>query len=266
MKHLIIFLLLIIAPIGLVGAQDGDVTLTRNIAYSEDSRHRLDVYAPDGVENFPVVMYVSGGGWTSGSKDWIANLGMAIASGGIGVVTVDHRLVPTVTIAEQAEDLALAFAWIVENIADYGGDPARIVVGGHSAGGHLTSLMAMDAHYLESVGHSTQDIAGILPISGVLDVGDDMGAGLSPTEYFRADLPPFLLLVAAGDSSRIAASASVFEAQLNALDVPARREIIAGRDHFSIMRNIGQPDDEATRLIFEWLTELFDNSEGNADE
>jgi acetyl esterase/lipase len=258
------FLFTTIFLVTMVAAQDGDVSITKNIAYVEgdnaDPRHMLDIYAPEGVEDFPVLMYVSGGGWTSGSKDWIAPLGMTFAARGIGVVTVDHRLAPDVTTAQQAEDLARAFEWITQHIAEYGGDPTRIVVGGHSAGGHLTSLMVMDAQYLEAVGHSLDDITGVLPMSGVLDAGGDF----SPLQHLQRDLPPFLLLVAEGDSSGVIAVAGRFEEELTALDVPARREIIAERDHFSIMRRIGEPEDETARLMFEWMTELF--AEGNADE
>ncbi|MCP4371129.1 MAG: alpha/beta hydrolase, partial [Deltaproteobacteria bacterium] len=112
--------------------------ITRNIAYTTSDhshpRHLLDIYLPKGVAGFPVLMFVSGGGWSSGSKDWVANLGPTFSAQGIGVVIVDHRLVPDVTYGQQVEDLARAFVWIKKNIATYGADSDQIIVGGHSSG------------------------------------------------------------------------------------------------------------------------------------
>jgi acetyl esterase/lipase len=208
-------------------------------------------------------MFVSGGGWSSGSKDWVANVGAAFASKGIGVTAVDHRLQPDVTYSEQVDDLARAFAWIKGNIAGYNGDPARIVVGGHSAGGHLIGLLATGGQYLDAVGRNLNDISGVLLVSAALDVGNRFGAGeaqaASPINHVRAGLPPFLLLSAEDDMPGINEQAGAMKLTLETTGVPVESVTIPRRDHFNIVHYIGAPADLATQTMYNWLISIFTN-------
>lgn len=240
--------------------------MMRNITYTTGEgthpRHQLDIYAPERAEKYPLLMFVSGGGWSSGSKDWIAHLGVTFAAQGIGVVTVDHRLIPEVTYARQVEDLAQAFAWIKANVAAYGGDPSRIVVGGHSAGGHLMSLLAMDRRYLAGVGCQSDDISGVLLASAVLDVGDQfVGSGddeaASPLNHVRSGLPPFLLLCAQDDLPGLPGQAQAMASALQAEGVPVESAVIENRNHFDIIHYIGSPGDVATQTMFGWMKSLL---------
>ena len=235
--------------------------ITRNIAYTAHDnshpRHLLDIYLPKDVAGFPVLMFVSGGGWSSGSKDWVANLGPAFAAQGIAVVTVDHRLLPDVTYDQQVEDLARAFVWLKQNIATYGGDPDQIIVGGHSAGGHLIGLLAMDERYLDATGYKADSISGVLLVSAALDVGDRFGRAdieaASPLNHVRAGLPPFLLLSAESDLPGLSKQAETMTAALQAVDVSVETRVVANRDHFNIVHHLGSSGDAATQIIGDWL-------------
>lgn len=231
-----------------------EVTVTRNIAYVEDGNPRqvLDLYLPQGIENFPVLMFVSGGGWSQGEKDWVRVIGQVFAPQGIGVVTVQHRLAPQVTMAEQAGDLALAFAWIKANIAEYGGDPEQVMVGGHSAGGHLTALMVADSQYLEAVGYTASDVAGVISLSGALDVRTRFGEELSPTSYLHEGLPPFLLLVAEDDLTGFEQASLQVQTELTALEVPVSYSLIPNTDHYNVITNVA-----THQQMLEWMTAII---------
>ncbi|HLA42661.1 MAG TPA: alpha/beta hydrolase, partial [Aggregatilineales bacterium] len=170
----------------------------------------------------------------------------------------------------QVQDLARAFAWIAENIADYGGDPNKIVVGGHSAGGQLIALLATDAQYVEATGHNLDEIKGVIPISGVLVLSseneDVFPAGslqdFSPINYVLpdSDLPPFLILLADRDEQHIILAAQLMQAALRETDASFNIVVIPGRDHFSIMHFVGQGDDLVTRLITSWFAKIFEDN------
>jgi acetyl esterase/lipase len=117
-----------------------------------DRRHLLDVFAPRGAERAPVVLFVHGGTWMYGDKNFFGryrNVGRFLARHGIVAVLPNYRLSPAVKHPEHARDVARAFAWVSKNVARYGGDPGRIVLCGHSAGGHLVALLATDESYLK---------------------------------------------------------------------------------------------------------------------
>lgn len=253
--------------------------VTHNIAYVEgdtaDPRHQLDVYAPATSATdapWPVLMFISGGGWNSGSKDWIANIGRGLSERGIGVVTVDHRLAPDVQYFGQVEDLARAFAWVKANIANHGGNLEQVVVGGHSAGSHLITMMVMDEQYLQAVDLSSDDVAGVIPMSGIMRLGsqfigsdavvpdnDEARAAASPINLVQEGLPPFLLIYADDDFLNVIRDAEDMQVALVDLGVDAIRAEIPERDHFTVAQQIGVPNDPATQVLVEWITELFED-------
>lgn len=221
-----------------------------DIPYGPDPRHRLDIYLPDQTNSVPVLMFVSGGNWSEGSKEWVGHVGPTLNAYGIGVVAVDHRLQPDVGYKEQVADLAQAFAWIKDNIDSYGGNGSRVFVGGHSAGAHLISLLATDSRYLHAQQLNPMGIRGVVSVALALPGFDEES---DPGRFVRMMSPPFLLLV--GDSDDVAGVETTqhFHQQLTGGRVKATYDIIPGRDHYDIVHYIGEPDDPVTEHIAAWI-------------
>ena len=136
-------------------------------------KHKLDLYVPKGVKDFPVMMFVHGGSWKSGNKDLYPALGETFAKQGIGTAIINYRLSSnkgTVKHPDHIHDVAKAFAWVKENAGKYGGDPKKLFISGHSAGGHLVALLATDESYLKAEKCSTTDIRGVMALSGVYTI------------------------------------------------------------------------------------------------
>jgi acetyl esterase/lipase len=140
---------------------------------TDSFRHRLDLFVPKDKKGYPVVVLVHGGGWTLGDKrccGLYTSVGQFLASQGIGVVIPNYRLAPWVRHPEPVKDVAQAVAWTREHIAEYGGDPRQLFLFGHSAGGHLVSLLATDESYLKAEGVTASDLKGIITASGVYHI------------------------------------------------------------------------------------------------
>jgi len=133
-------------------------------------RHQLDLFLPKGQKSYPVVVLIHGGAWILGdnrSCGLYSAVGEFLASQGVGTVLPNYRLSPGVKHPEHIKDVAKAFAWTRQHIADYGGSPDKIFVAGHSAGAHLAALLATDDRYLKSEGLTTESIKGVIAVSGV---------------------------------------------------------------------------------------------------
>src|SRR5205809_2087088 len=137
-----------------------EVQIVRDIPYYDGAdadkvKHKLDLFLPKGQKDFPVLFFVHGGAWRHGDKNFLgaySSLGKFYARRGIGTVVTNYRLSPKVIHPEHIKDVARAFAWTVKNISKYGGDPTSLFLCGHSAGGHLVSLLATDRSYLKAEG------------------------------------------------------------------------------------------------------------------
>jgi acetyl esterase/lipase len=249
------------------------VQTVKDIAYYDGPdqhkvKHKLDLYLPKGLKDFPVLFFVHGGAWVHGDKDMLGLYGLfasAYARQGIGVAVTNYRLSPDVKHPEHIKDVARAFAWVHKNVAKHGGRPDRVFACGHSAGAHLVSLLAGDAAYLKDHGLTSAAIRGVIPISGpfVLEdgwlpkvFGSEKGTGkkVSPISYAREKMPPFLILFADKDlpsCGKMTAEAycKAVKGKGNLADLVE----ITGSDHIRIMVSAGNAKDK----VFESITKFI---------
>jgi len=187
-----------------------DYQIEQNVAYREASddayvteRCVLDISYPKDAEGFATIIWFHGGGLTEGAK----YIPSQISSAGHAVVAPNYRLSPKVFGRECIGDAAAAVAWVFQNIESYGGDPDKIFISGHSAGGYLASMVGLDKSYLAAHGIDANRIAGLIPFSGHtithFTIRKEMGSfpphqalvdELAPLFHVRVDAPPLLLI------------------------------------------------------------------------
>lgn len=204
-KLLFLFLL----TLNVSWAQKIDYTTVSDISYREKTtdayareRCYLDLYYPKNVKGFATIVWFHGGGLTGGSKE----IPQALKEKGYAVIGVNYRLSPKAKVADCIQDAAAAVAWTFRTIEKYGGDPAKIFVSGHSAGGYLAAMVGLDKKWLHAEGIDANKIAGLIPFSGQMithfTARQEKGIGekqpvvdeLAPLFYARADAPPLLLI------------------------------------------------------------------------
>jgi len=167
-----------------------------------ESRCRLDIYYPVNEKNFTTVIWFHGGGLLNGERYIPENL----KKQDIAVIPVSYRFSPQVTCPAYIEDAAAAVAWVFNNIKKYGGDPDKIYVSGHSAGGYLALMVGLDKKWLNHHGIDANRIAGLFPFSGQTvthsTIRRERGISeklpvidsLAPINHAREDAPPLYLI------------------------------------------------------------------------
>jgi acetyl esterase/lipase len=175
--------------------------LVEKDAYIKE-RCRLDVYYPMDQKGYATVVWFHGGGLTGGERFVPTELQQQ----GLAVVAVNYRLSPKVNCPTYIDDAAAAVAWTFKHIAEYGGDPDKIFVSGHSAGGYLTSMVGLDKRWLAKYDVDADDIAGLIPFSGHtithFTVRKERGIPetqpiideFAPLYHVRPDAPPLVLI------------------------------------------------------------------------
>lgn len=155
---------------------------TIDIAYLENSKAlvqslpNLDIYQPAKSKNSPVIIFIHGGYWEAGNKDIYKFLGRNFANKNVVTVIPDYTLSPNGNYNTMAQEVASAVEWTKDSISRYGGDPKKIFLMGHSAGGHLIALVGTNTKYLEDVN----------VIKGII-LND--AAGLDMSTYLKANPP-----------------------------------------------------------------------------
>ena len=143
-----------------------------DIAYGSDPFQQLDVWMPEKATpgTLPVVVLIHGGAFRNGHKEWMGAHAPTITSLPAVLVSPNYRLVPGVKLPICVADCFDALGWVHRNIARFGGDPQRIHVGGHSAGGHLAAMLALDRDLQRARGIPTGVIRSCLPMSSVFNL------------------------------------------------------------------------------------------------
>jgi acetyl esterase/lipase len=142
----------------------------RSLAYGEGPRQRLDVYRPRHAAKAPVLVFFYGGSWQRGSRDLYRFVGTALAAQGIVTVVPDYSLFPPARFPTFVEDAARAVRLARKSAAQWGGDPTRLVLMGHSAGAYIAAMLSFDPQWLGQVGLNSQtDLAGFIGLAGPYD-------------------------------------------------------------------------------------------------
>ena len=248
-----------------------EVEKHKDIAYRTDKdadkeRHKLDIYSPKGKKDYPVVLFVHGGSWRSGSKNLYAGIGESFAKLGIGFVICNYRLSPEVQHPAHIQDVAKAFAWTRENIGKYGGKVENLYVCGHSAGGHLVSLLATDPEYLKVEKRSPADIKGVISVSGVYQIyanervfndpfgkNEDVCKNASPLSHVIGKHPPFLIAYADNDYPHLDEMAKDMQAALKKVDSPCELLLCKRRTHITIITSFIDPEDALNKAVREFV-------------
>lgn len=228
--------------------------------------HRLDVYQPKGIKDAPVILFVHGGGWNTGDKMLDFKLGHSLARYGFVTVVINYRLSPWFRHPAHVRDVARAFDWVKKNIESYGGNPKDVFLCGHSAGGHLISLLALNPKYLDEVGRSNNEIRGVIPVSGVyrvveighlfpqvFDQDQRTLRDASPELHVGESQPSFLIIYADNDLPWLGQQAEALAGKLREKGTPVRVLKVGFRMHHLIAWKIGDWDDPATRAILDFI-------------
>jgi acetyl esterase/lipase len=192
----------------------GNYSRTSDIAYGELSAQRLDVYRPNHIERAPIVIFIHGGGWNNGDKAQYRFVGAALAEQGWICASMNYRLYPAVKFPAFVDDAALAIKYVHDHAREFGGDPQKIFVLGHSAGAHIAAMLSLDKRYLQKVGGDTRWLSGVIGLAGPYNFipfahdymhdlfGPPSDYGLSqPVNFARSDAPPLLLLHGLADTN-----------------------------------------------------------------
>lgn len=224
------------------------IAVVSNLSYGERPRQTLDIYRPS-QRRAPVVVFLYGGSWKSGDRSMYPFVGAAFADRGFVTVVPDYRVFPEAAFPTFVDDAAAAVAWTKAHIAEYGGDPERIFLIGHSAGAHIAAMLTLDKAFLGRQGlDPDRAIAGMIGLSGPYDflplhdqdlVPIFVPAGdlriTQPIEFARAGAPPMLLLTGVDDTVVYPRNSQVLAARIVALGGHARVKTYDSVGHLTIV-------------------------------
>jgi acetyl esterase/lipase len=269
---LVAALLAACSPVSVLNAvaPNRDLIITQDVAYGVRPRQRLDIYAPTRT-GAPVVVFFYGGGWVDGDKAIYRFLGAALAERGYLTVVPDYRLYPEVRFPAFVQDAAASVAWTHANIARYGGDPARIVLMGHSAGAQIAALLTLDKQWLLADGlDPDRSIAGMIGLAGPYDFlplndpeleaifapAGDL-ALTQPITFARGDAPPVFLASGRSDDTVWPRNTLRLSAAIQARGGQVETRLYPGASHRLIIGAMAAP--------LRWLAPVFADVTGFLD-
>jgi acetyl esterase/lipase len=236
----------------------------RDIAYGSEPRQRMDLYLPKptGLRELPVLLFMHGGAWTMGSKDWCGFMAPALTALPAIFVSVGYRLIPAVSFPDPVLDCMAALRWIAGNIAEHGGSPRRLFVGGHSAGGQIAALMALRTEWRSDLPDDV--IKGCFCLATTCNrrmINPAVAPGHVQPEPLTAIAPdsplacaagadvPFLLAWGGRDDERLERTGRQMIAALQAARCEVGWLVMPDCDHFSVHLNTRHADDPWTLRV-----------------
>ena len=252
-------------------ASGGGHTITDGVAYGPLARHKLDVYRPAQAAppgGWPVVVFFYGGSWNRGERASYKFVGEALASRGVLTLVADYRLYPEVRYPDFLTDCAQALAYGLREAATLGGNPRRVFVMGHSAGGYNAAMLALDERWLRPTGHSPRELAGFIGLAGPYDFLPVKNPDVKPVffhpdypkdsqtvDYVTRNAPPGFLGAALNDDLINPQRNTVgLATRLRAAGAPVTLKLYEGVNHMTIAAAFARP--------LRWLAPVLDDVSG----
>ena len=251
------------------------VDCRRDVAYGPHPAQRLDIYAPRErpAGRMPVLVMVHGGRWVRSGKQWMGAFAPAVTRFPALLVAPTLRIAPKFRMPVLPEDVAAALAWVHGHIAELGGDPERLYLGGHSSGGHLAALVTLCHDYTAAHGLPADMIKGCFPLCGTYDLDfaerspGSEGAAImdsvlerwedaprySPLQYVRGNTTPFYLVYGSQDFPRVMDSGARLAAAM--AEQPGRSvlEVYEGQGHFDVALQACRAESRWMQVVREWV-------------
>ena len=236
-----------------------------DIAYGPTRDEKLDIF-PAARANAPVFVFIHGGYWRAFSASDHSFVALGPVALGITTIVVDYSLCPKVTIDEITRQCRAAVAWTLGHIGAHGGDPARVAVGGHSAGGNL-SAMCLETRWDEDYGLARDPLAAALLVSGIYDIEPLRHSFLQPTIQLddgivRRNSPlfgvrpcatPLLATWGGEESEEFARQSTSFHDAWQAAGNRSELHAQPGANHFSAIHGFADPGHRLCRWLAERL-------------
>jgi arylformamidase len=223
----------------------------RDLAYGAAPRQRLDFYA-GGKAGAPTLAFIHGGYWRSTDKENWGFVAAGPLAHGINVANIEYTLAPANRIDGIVAEVKQALAWLRSNLPRLGGDPGKLYVSGHSAGGHLTAMMAGEP-----------GLKGLLPISGVFDMlpmrlcsmnvdfrlDEAEATRTSPMLHIPAQAPPMIVAVGGGELPEFVRQSKDYAAAWTARGLKGRFLEVGRYNHFNVLEALADPKGAITGAL-----------------
>jgi acetyl esterase/lipase len=231
-----------------------------DIAYGREPQQKLDIYTSGSQigETRPVIIFLYGGRWSSGNKEEYRFVAARLAKADYLVVIPDYIKYPQAKFPAFMDDGARSIAWVHQHIADYGGNPARLYLMGHSSGAHMGALLISDAHYLQKYGTSPKIISAFAGLAGPYDFtpeSPDLKDMFGPPErypqmqvptFITGQEPPMLLLRGSEDDTVASYNTTRLADAIRAHNGIATTKTYPGIGHIGIIASFSWIDNAAT--------------------
>jgi len=238
-----------------------------DIAFGPRPAQRLDLYLPEAGDRpggAPVFLFWHGGGYTHGHKEWCGFMAPPLLAAGAIFVSANYRLFDEASNAEVHDDARAALRWVLENIADHGGDPSRLVIGGHSAGANIAARVALDAPTRRAAGIPDEAIRAVMAMSGSYlarrgDTHPDPARRPAPgvpdavAEFTGPSSAAFTLAWGSDERAPFPQAGADFARILRERGQPVTEMIFAGDDHFSVHLATGSARNRYVQAVLQAL-------------
>lgn len=245
--------------------------LARNINYVKRSslqKHKLDVHYYSENTSQPVLMFIHGGSWMTGNKEMYQKLGLNLLKKDILSVIINYRLYPDTDVFGMVDDCMAAVRWTIQNIAEYGGDPQRLFIMGHSAGGHLSAVAGLHEEFKEHVkgiilidafglaaNHFLNEHSMLIPefLSEIFTPDQKRWPSVSPEMLVTKDSPPCLIMTGGNTYPFLFYDNETFLKYLDEKGVSYKKEVIPGKSHMQMIWQFESLNSSVYKIVINWM-------------